>query len=131
MKAIAVDIGKDHRQSLENRIIYGNEYSLRKRLKGLVGTYENNLKGFIKYKNQFVANAIDTRNYLTHSNPELKERACTEKELTIMTYQLKLMLEICILRSLGFEENEINTLISKHERYQYDYIKNRFVISII
>ena len=119
------------KKSLKNRIKFGNEFSLRKRLIDICDKHGKNIGTFIKNDTSFVGKIIDTRNYLIHNSPELKNKACYGKELIMITYQIKLLLEICILRSLGFGEEEVNKLISKHERYQFDYIENRFVISSI
>jgi hypothetical protein len=45
----------------------------------------------------------DTRNYLTHFNPRLKEKAAEGEDLWILSHECVALLEFCMLRALGFD----------------------------
>ena len=111
--SIPKEVDESHRDSLKNRIKYGNEFSLRKRLTGICKTYEKNIDNFIKNKDTFIEDVISTRNYLIHNSPELKDKASGGKELISLTYKMKILLEICILAEMGFNPEEINSLFSR------------------
>jgi ApeA N-terminal domain 1 len=67
----------------------------------------------------------DTRNYLTHYSPELKERfATTGKEYYELADKLRALIEICLLEELGFEANMIYELIKKNRRFEA-YLRGR------
>jgi hypothetical protein len=104
-----------HKSWLESRLEYSNEPRLRKRLNDVIDRYPG-IIGKSKDKKQFINNVIDTRNYLTHYDSKLKERAATDvKGLYDITQRLKHMLELCFLAELGFDETEIkNSKSYKH-----------------
>lgn len=123
VEAIPKDLDTDFRESIENRIKYGYEYSLQKRLMELTKQLSPNLDlKFIKNsknRTNFVWKVICTRNYLTHYSEELRARAAQGPELMYLTLKLQLILEICLLLELGFSYQRIRNLIIKSKRYQY------------
>ena len=126
VNAIPDGVKKDFRNSLESKLKYGNEFSLRKRLKELFNEYQNEIPGlFIQNKGAFIEQAVDTRNYLTHYDKDLKERAASGIGIFHLTYKLKMLLEICLLRELGFSSEEIKDRFPKIlRRYRrYDFIQ--------
>jgi hypothetical protein len=67
IKAIPDNLDEDFKESLKKGLEHGNEFSLRKRLKGLVNQFwKNCLENFVKNKRDFIDHIYDTRNYLTH-----------------------------------------------------------------
>lgn len=128
IKAIPNSIKSDHRMSLKNRIKYGNEFSLRKRLTELCKEYKQVIPIFIEDKKKFIGQTIDTRNFLTHNDPKSKGQACDEKELIILNSKTKILLELCILNVLGFNKDEIKSFFSRFERYQKEFINNPYRI---
>ncbi|WP_430626543.1 HEPN domain-containing protein [Sulfobacillus thermotolerans] len=77
-----------HRQSLKNKVTFGYEYSLRKRLKELLGVISPGEKAAIvsNYDEQpFIQKIVDTRNYLTHYTEELAILTAQGSELPIAT----------------------------------------------
>lgn len=123
MNAIPDSVKRDFRESLENKLKYGSEFSLRKRLKEIFNTYEEILNKFIKNKKVFIKKVIDTRNYQTHHDEDLRERAVSEEELYRLTEKLKILLEICLLTELGFTSKEIRNLFSRNRRFRYEFIQ--------
>lgn len=110
-----MNLDKDHRQSLKSRIDYGNEYSLRKRLKMLISYLEGyNFIEMIneKYNGKFIKCVVDTRNYYTHYGDEAKYKT-SGKELVSLSYDMKLLLELCLLHELNLPKELINSCLSK------------------
>lgn len=64
------ELEKSHTRSLRDRIKYGNEYSLRKRLKEILATLDQHfplqLKCLIDDKNTLIDSLVNHRNNLTH-----------------------------------------------------------------
>ncbi|HOV32941.1 MAG TPA: hypothetical protein PLX23_06225 [Candidatus Hydrogenedens sp.] len=106
-KAIPDDVVCDLKERLKEYLKYGNEFSLRKRLKGIFKEYQEILNKFIENQNAFIELVINTRNYLTHHDEELRESAANSKEITSLTERLKMLAEICLLTELEFSSEEI------------------------
>lgn len=102
---------------------YGNEFSLRKRLKEFFVKYQEILDRFIENKNAFIEKVVNTRNYQTHHDKELKEHAANGKNLYHLTQKLDMCLKICLLTELGFNSEEIKALLSRNWRYQHKFIQ--------
>lgn len=112
-------LDRDYRRSLKSRIKYGNEYSLRKRLKMLInylGEYEliNVLND--KYHGKFINYVVDTRNYYTHYG-DIGQYKTSGGELLLLTCDLKLLLELCLLHELKLSSDLINLILSKKINY--------------
>ncbi len=122
VNAIPDWVSSDLKCRLMEYLKYGREFSLRKRLKEIIYIYQDNIDRFIGNKNAFIENVVDTRNYQTHHDEDLKERAASGEELYRLTQKLKVLLEVCLLRELGFSSDEIKGLFSRNGRYQYESI---------
>ena len=107
----------DQRQSWENKILYGNEVSLRKRLKDLI-RYLNGFEITQKITNGdfkgFIDNVVGLRNYYTHYSHDKKPNI---NNVIDLTFDLKLLIELCILNELNFDKEFIDyTLNRVYER---------------
>jgi hypothetical protein len=123
VNAIPDSVEGGFKDSLESRIRYGNEFSLRTRLRRLFDSdeYQEILSEFAENKNAFIGKVVDTRNYLTHY--EGKEKAAIGEELDPFIQKLKILLEICLLTELGFGSEEVKKLFSRNKRYQRESIQ--------
>lgn len=107
------------KMSLQSRLKYMNEYSLRKRLKELIKTFSNIVQLYIENEDTYIQQAIDTRNYLTHYDPKLKNLACKGTDLYYLTQQTRVILDICILNSLGFDTERMNKMLANSRRHGF------------
>lgn len=105
-------------QALEayHRIAVSNKIYLRIRLEALCEMFSTIINTLITDREHFINKVVDTRNYLTHHNPKLKEKSTEGKELFIITEKLRMMVEMCLLKEIGFNSEEIKNLICK--KYQ-------------
>lgn len=108
---------RDQRQSWENKILFGNEVSLRKRLKDLIRSL-NDFDITQKITNgnfeEFIDNVVGFRNYYTHYAHDEKPNI---NNVINLTFDLKLLIELCILNELNFDKEFIdNTLNRVYER---------------
>ena len=89
----------DLRDAIKSRIKYGNEYSLRKRIRGLFESTDNETRSLISkdYK-YFIGKVVDTRNYFTHYDEELKSAALSGSELYYTCQRLKIFVIILLLK---------------------------------
>ena len=121
-----LDIEPSFKKALESKLKYGNEYSLRKRLKDLFEKYKEVVDDFIEDKDIFINRVVDTRNYLTHYDKNLREKAVDGEQLYYVTQQLKIVIVICLLSELGFNFKEIKNLLAKNRRYKYVFNRKHF-----
>ena len=105
-------VEKSFKESLKAKLKYGNEYSLRKRLKDLLSKFRDITKEFIANEDDFIGKVVTTRNRLTHLDKDLEDAAGSEF-LFEMTQKLKVILQICILRELEFSKDEIKNVVRK------------------
>jgi len=116
-----LDIEDSFKDALKSKLKYGNEYSLRKRLKDLFVKYRDITQNFIKDEDNFVNRIVDTRNYLTHYDKKLKNIA-EGRDLYRITQKLKKILQICLLSELGFIKEEIQSMFLRDKRLEDDFV---------
>jgi hypothetical protein len=113
----SVDI--QYKEWLKGRLSYSNEPTLRKRLNDMFNECSNllNLTSPDKIKS-FIGKICDTRNYLTHYDNSLVDRAAKGRELLRICDLLKILIEFNLLLEIGFNNETANELLSeKYRRY--------------
>lgn len=106
--AISPELERGHRESLKSRIKYGNEYSLRKRIGELLESLnEKTLSRLSPVDNYFTGVIVDTRNYLTHYDDELKDVALKNEDLYWANQRLRILITILLLKEIGIQEELI------------------------
>ncbi|MEZ6070929.1 MAG: hypothetical protein R3C10_11805, partial [Pirellulales bacterium] len=58
----------------------------------------------------------NTRNYLTHRNPQQRDRAANGSELRLLTTRLELVLEICLLLEMGMAPDLIREIVTNQRQ---------------
>jgi len=116
VNGVPEDVESELKDRLMEYLKYGNEFSLRKRLKEIFDKYKEILDKFIENKKDFIEKVVNTRNYFTHYDKELKEYAARGEDLYRLTQKLRMCLEICLLTEIGFTSKEIKN--SYFEKYK-------------
>ena len=115
--AIPGNVVDGHRASLKNKIKFGNEHSLRKRLRGLLDELSSDTRNLVcNSTNSFINGIVDTRNYHSHYTDDLREKALNGVELFWACEKLEMMFRILLLKNMGVEEELIRKRISNHFR---------------
>jgi len=122
VEAIPADAKKEFRDSLKSRIEFGNELSLRTRLKQIIDKHRVVFTELIGDKNIFVNTAVDTRNYYVHWLKERKESVATGRDLFYLTQKMRILLEISLLTELGFRTEEIKNLLPRSRKKKYGFV---------
>lgn len=118
--SISKTISKDHRNSLKNRIKYGNEFSQRKRIKELLDeVWENCLDQFIDDKKKFIGNVIGTRNYLVHPDESSASEAVFGTEIFYLAERLKVLLVTHLLIQLGIPKENVYRAVKQFDPFHY------------
>lgn len=110
---IIVASPEEHRKWLEDELRYSNEPRLRKRIKSLFGEFEDILKHFELERKPFADLATNTRNYLTHYDPQLKDKAAVGRELWQLVHATQLLVDTCLLHECGVEHAKIPELLKR------------------
>jgi len=104
------------RRWLMKKLEYSNELSLRTRLTGICEMFpyvSSRLIGDREERKRFVSQVVDTRNYLIHHDPKLEKIASQGIALFYLTEKLKVLVECCVLRELGFSNEWISERIGR------------------
>lgn len=102
---------KKYADWLESALRYGNELSLRKRLTNILNTTHAELIVRIGDTERFISKILDTRNFLVHYDAPLESRAIKSNKFPSYNLKLKILLQICILKELGFNDKQVGEFI--------------------
>ena len=106
---------EEHRKWLSEKLQYGNELNLRKRIQEIIEPF----KGFIGDKKQrakLISSIVDTRNYLTHYDESLKMKAASGEKLIRLYHKMEAIFQLRLLQELGFTQTEIQSIFDKNYR---------------
>jgi hypothetical protein len=65
----------------------------------------------------FVTDFKNARNYYTHYNPKLEKKAASGGALLLLTLQLQALLEMSLLRQLGFPCRAVEETLERGRRF--------------
>lgn len=106
------------KQKLLNSVKYGNDYSLRKRLKSIrEDVLQDNIylvDALLENYSVFMHRAIETRNYLAHRLAERNPNVLHDSEYTEYVRKLRKLLRLCFLVEMGFTPEEIKHLSQRY-----------------
>ena len=107
---------KKHQDWLSGRLKYGNEYSLRQRLKRIVEPFKEFI-GNRKDRDRLIVDILNTRNYLTHYSESLKEESVSGEELWFLYRKMEALFQLIFLyKVLDFTKEEVKAIIADNEQ---------------
>ncbi|MCY3729255.1 MAG: hypothetical protein OXF97_09730 [Nitrospira sp.] len=106
---------EEHKDWLSERLNYGNELSLRQRIKRIIEPF-NEFIGDENQRDKLTGSIVDTRNYLTHYDESSKSRAASGDKLIHLYLKMEAIFQLCILQELGFTRTEIKSVLDKSYR---------------
>jgi hypothetical protein len=119
-KAIPEAVTSSHRQSLDSRLKYANDYSQRRRIQELFDEFEDVLEVLTDSPGSFVARIVDHRNEFTHfpvPDPDAVSRPTDPSKVLRYNWLLRLLLEACLMTRMGFTVAEVREIVSKSSPY--------------
>lgn len=131
--AIPPSVAADHREALRSRIRYGNQISLSKRLNELINCIGVPLANLIIASDSKVPRSwIDTRNYLSHWDEELRSNALDGQEMYNANVRMEHLLRVLYLLLAGVTSETIlqcfqNTSRTSQQLVQLNIIARRAV----
>jgi hypothetical protein len=105
---------EEHRDWLAQRLAYGNEISLAARLRQIIEPFAARLGDDDKREN-LVRKFRDTRNYFTHYDKKLEDKAADGAELHALCVIAEAILQLHFLKEIGFTDGEIDSTIAKSD----------------
>lgn len=66
----------------------------------------------------FTAHLKVTRDFYTHYNPAKEKKAAKGVGLFLLTIQLRTLIEMALLRELGFKQSEVDAILARARRYE-------------
>ncbi|MGE4398706.1 MAG: HEPN domain-containing protein [Campylobacterales bacterium] len=100
---------KENSEWLSGRLRYGNEISLSSRIKKTIEPFGKYI-GSNSCRKKLIKKIVDTRNYLTHYDEALKEKAASGGELWILCIKMEAIFQLHFLKVIGFTEEEIDSV---------------------
>lgn len=127
IRTIPNAIPQEVRESLKSRLRYGNEISLRNRLRDLLDgpVWEHCLMHFIKDRPTFIASVVDTRNYLVHYDKSLEQNALNSFELYHCNELLTLVLFMLLYQHVGIPIKMVYEAITQRGRFRSYMLEKR------
>ena len=101
----------EKKEWLTGKLRYGNEVSLRRRLKKLIEPFEDVIEDWQKPKG-LIDKIVNTRNYLTHYDLSLESKAAKDEELWPLCRKMELLFQLHFLQLIGFSREQIDSLLA-------------------
>ncbi len=120
--AIPDCVDDSHRDALESTLNYGNQYSLRTRLKQIIrkvlAEQKSDVEKLLDNPTDFIHRVVETRNYLSHRDGDPNQTVIEDDELYWYCRKMRMLLQICFLKEMGFPPDEITRLLNANQDYQ-------------
>jgi hypothetical protein len=126
VQVIPKEISIGLKDALKSRLKYGNEKSLRNRIRDLLEKYTQFKYIMVFDEDKFIKSIVDTRNYLTHYEKEEKNFIEEGLELRILRLKLFYFLKYLLNTKIGISDKIKNSnLIRDRDSLAYFSYKNK------
>ena len=99
---------------LQGRLKHGNEISFSKRLQLIIESFKEKF-GNRDDRKRLIRKIVDTRNYFTHYDEDLKDKAATKgDELWSICEIMEVIFQLHFLKVIGFNDKEIDNVIENN-----------------
>jgi len=96
-----------------HRRVFKGRNALRKRLGESLDECGKIVPQLLGNREYFIDKTVESRNYYTHYDKDLYERAARGQELVKIARKLKVLLEVCLITQTGLDEKKSGDLFSK------------------
>jgi len=111
-------LDKRVRSTFVAKLAYINEFTLRRRLRDLLDSVKGMSLDMIPDEGEFVGRFTDTRNFLTHYDESLKDKAAKGIQLYLLAEQGRSLLELFLLGELGLSKDQCQQAMRRSRRYR-------------
>lgn len=128
--AIPASIDSALRAAITSRLSFANEYSQRRRMQTLFAEHGEALRLLVQEPEAYVSAIVDHRNDFTHFPPPAPEARHPggppdPERVLLYNWILRLLLESCFLKAMGFSADKIRTFVSRSETYRQMSVRFR------
>ena len=116
-EAILSQVDAEHREWLKGQLAYSNEPRLEQRIRELTENVYEAVAPLISNKEEFAKKVKDTRNFLTHYDKRLEDKAAKGSELFWLTRKLSYLLQSCFLMELGLPLEKCAQLLRRNQAF--------------
>lgn len=118
VSSILANCPEEYRPWLGEELAYANKPSLRTRLRRMIKPFASCF-GNAESRKAFVDKVVDTRNYLTHYDPALADRAAHGVEIYHLTAKLEALFQLHLLAMIGISQDRIEQLLVVNHKLRY------------
>jgi len=108
---------EENKEWLSGRLNYGNELSLRQRIKNIIEPFKEFI-GTSKERSKLISTIVDTRNYLTHYDESLESKAASGRDLLLLCLKMEAIFQLHLLQVLGFTQEEVQSVFDRSDELQ-------------
>lgn len=101
-----------HRRTMSN-----GKLTLIDRIQEVVEKYSNVLINM--FNEEAVIKIVETRNYFTHYDVTLKNKAATGEELYVLTTKLRVLIIVCLLKEIDLDIDDIKAITPRSKLYRW------------
>ena len=109
---------EEHREWLSDKLNYGNEVSLSKRLRNIIKPFKDAIGNRTK-RESLINKIVKTRNYLTHYDQSLELEAAQGDALWTLCLKMELLFQLHFLQLIGFNREEIDSIVANCPQIQW------------
>ena len=103
---------QERKEWLKGKLQYGNEVSLRHKLKSLIEPFKE-IIGDQKKQKELINRIVNTRNYLTHYDLSLESKAAQGEALWPLCLKMELLFQLHFLQLIGFTHEQIDAILAR------------------
>lgn len=118
-KILSVVTDEDDKKLISSRLEYGNEISLRSRLKEVYAIGEKH--GISKPSKSTTNKILETRNYYTHGDETKKGKILNYGDLYEANSILGKYLKLLLLHKIGVSDEELTAIVKKSPHFRFNY----------
>ena len=118
VREVVSKIPEEHKEWANLNLYHSNYKSLKDRLLELFQPVSFIYEPYISSFDILTSKLKDTRNYYTHYNEQLKEKAANDEELILLTELISTLLKVHILKELGFPDSHLEKLNQDHQQFK-------------
>jgi hypothetical protein len=120
--AIPPSVHSDLREAIAARLRFANAYSQRRRLRALFAEHTEVLRVLVDEPEKYISPIVDLRNEFTHFPPDSDTpdggSSPDPERVLLYNWILRLLLESCLLKVVGFSLEDIRALVERSATYR-------------
>jgi hypothetical protein len=118
LKSVLGSISEEYKTWVNDGLYHANRKTLKTQLTELLEEFLNLYSPFIQSNEKLAKKIKDTRNYYTHYNSALKDKAAKGKELILLSELLSTLIKTHLLSELGFSKVEIEKIMNDLTQFE-------------